>query len=99
MILFFDLPSVKDSEKADYRHFVSFLKKEGFFMLQESVYTKLALTPYVSSATETDIRKNLPKNGIISILIVTEKQYGEMKTLLGKTDSEVLDTTERLVEI
>jgi CRISPR-associated protein Cas2 len=99
LILFFDLPNVTDSQKTEYRHFVTLIKKEGFFMLQESVYTKLALTPYVAASTQTVIEHHLPKDGMISVLTVTEKQFEDMKTLLGDKTSEVLDTDERLIEL
>lgn len=43
ILLFFDLPNITLEDKKEYRNFRKFLIKEGFFMMQESVYCKLLL--------------------------------------------------------
>lgn len=43
VIVFFDLPMGSISEKRIYTKFRRFLIKNGFLMIQESVYSKLAL--------------------------------------------------------
>ncbi len=43
IILFFDLPSVTYSDQKEYSKFHKFLIKNGYIMMQESVYAKLAL--------------------------------------------------------
>ena len=44
LILFFDLPSVDSKDLVEYRNFRRFLIKNGFIMMQESVYSKLVTT-------------------------------------------------------
>lgn len=99
IILFFDLPSVSDAEKADYRHFTNRIKKMGFYMFQESVYVKLAMNSFACQSLEKEIKMNLPKSGMISLLVVTEKQFQSMTTLIGKKPTTVIDTDERLIEL
>jgi len=99
IILFFDLPSVTDLDKKEYRHFVKHIKQLGFYMLQESVYIKLAMNSFVGESIEKDVKSHLPKVGIVSILTVTEKQFQSMKTLIGKNPTTVIDSDERLVEL
>lgn len=99
LIIFFDLPSVTNEEKKNYRHFIKLLKTEGFYMMQESVYTKLAVTPYVTKSTINSIQKNLPPCGHISALTVTEKQFNDICLLLGGKKSEVIDSVESILEL
>lgn len=42
-MLFFDLPMETPKERFQYNRFRKFLIKEGFIMVQKSVYVKLAL--------------------------------------------------------
>ena len=66
-------------------------------MLQESVYCKLALNGTVANAIVENIHKNKPEQGLVQLLMVTEKQYAKMDIIVGTVKSEVLDTDERLV--
>lgn len=43
ILVFFDLPVTTGEERRAYTKFRKFLIKDGFLMLQESVYCKLAL--------------------------------------------------------
>ena len=74
-----------------------YLLKNGFLMLQESVYCKLALNGTAVKAIVDNVHKNKPEEGLIQLLTVTEKQYAKMDIVIGETKSEVLDTDERLV--
>lgn len=80
-----------------YVHFRKFLLKNGFLMLQESVYCKLALNSTAVNAIVENIHKNKPEEGVIQLLTVTEKQYAKMDIIIGELKSEVLDSDERLV--
>ena len=84
IIVFFDLPTETNEDKRAYRHFRKALIKDGFIMMQESVYTKLMTTPSVENSVKNLIRKNKPEKGIVQTLTVTEKQF-------------IIDSEERLV--
>ena len=58
ILVFFDLPSVTSEEKREYLKFRKMLVKSGFLMMQESVYSKLALNTTVSGAIVDNIKKN-----------------------------------------
>jgi CRISPR-associated protein Cas2 len=45
VIVFFDLPVLTNQQRKHYRWFRRLLIKEGFIMMQESVYCKLVLNP------------------------------------------------------
>ena len=97
VLVFFDLPMITRENRRAYTRFRKFLLKNGFIMLQESVYCKLALNQTAVKAIVENVRKNKPSEGLIQLLTVTEKQYAKMDLIIGTVKSEVLDTDERLV--
>lgn len=97
VIVFFDLPVGTASERRAYTSFRKFLIKNGFIMIQESVYSKLALNATVSEAIMKRVREESPTVGIVQMLTVTEKQYSKMEYIVGDKKSGTLDTDERLV--
>ena len=97
VLVFFDLPVLTSENRRAYAKFRRFLLKNGFLILQESVYCKLALNSSAVNAIVDNVHKNKPEEGLIQLLTVTEKQYAKMDIILGQVKSEVLDTDERLV--
>ena len=97
VLVFFDLPVTTSENRRAYTHFRKFLLKNGFLMLQESVYCKLALNSTAVNAIVENIHKNKPEEGLIQLLTVTEKQYAKMDIIIGNIKNEVLDSDERLV--
>lgn len=97
MLVFFDLPTETAQEMGDYRRFRKMLLKNGFIMMQESVYCKLLVnTTAVKTATDV-IRKNRPPKGIVQVLTITEKQFAEIEYVTGEYHTEIVDSDERLV--
>lgn len=97
VIVFFDLPTESLEDKREYRNFRKFLIKKGFLMMQESVYSKLALNTTVASAIVQAVKANKPKAGLVQLLVITEKQYGRMEFVVGKNQSSIIDSDERIV--
>jgi CRISPR-associated protein Cas2 len=97
VIVFFDLPTETSVDRRNYRTFRKFLIKDGFMMLQESVYSKLALNSTQVSQIVNDVKKVQPEKGSIQILSVTEKQFSKMEIVSGKCNTNVVDTDERLL--
>lgn len=97
IIVFFDLPTETNEDKRAYRHFRKAFIKDGFIMMQESVYTKLMTTPSVENSVKNLIRKNKPEKGIVQTLTVTEKQFSKMEFVVGEYHSDIIDSEERLV--
>ena len=61
------------------------------------MYSKLALNTTVAQRIAENVRKNKPQEGLVQMLTITEKQYSRMELLVGETNSEVLQTDERMV--
>lgn len=96
-IVFFDLPNVYSKDKRNYQLFRKFLIRQGFIMMQESVYSKIVLNSQQSSLLIDRIKKQAPKRGLIQALIVTEKQYSQMKYIIGRNTSKIIDNEDRII--
>ncbi len=97
IIVFFDLPTETAADRREYRTFRKLLIKNGFVMMQESVYCRMVLNGSVQKSVFDVIRKNKPKKGIVQMLTVTEKQFASMAYITGASKTDVIDTDERLV--
>lgn len=95
----FDLPVLTSKNMRDYRQFRKSLIKNGFLMMQESVYIKLVPNVTAADAVVEKIKKDKPPEGLVQVLKITEKQYSKIDYIVGNTKHDVLDTDERLVII
>lgn len=96
-IIFFDLSTITPQDRKDYLRFRKLLINEGFIMMQESVYSKLALNASAMELINNKIKKGKPKGGIVQMLTITEKQFSSIDYLVGKGTSYILDSTTRLI--
>ncbi len=99
ILVFFDLPTDSAQNRRNYTRFRKFLIKNGFMMLQESVYCKLALNQTVVSAITENIRKNKPPKGLVQLLTITEKQYSKIEFIVGENSGDIITSDERFVEL
>lgn len=97
VIVFFDLPVTTLEERRLHARFRKFLLKSGFVMMQESVYSKLALNAVSAKTIINSVHVASPEKGLIQLLTVTEKQYNGIEMIIGDKNSDVLDSVERLV--
>ena len=58
ILVFFDLPTETAKDRKNYSQFRKFLIKEGFIMMQESVYAKLVLNNSITNSIKDKISKN-----------------------------------------
>lgn len=98
LICMFDLPVETDEQKRVYRQFRKNLIKEGFSMIQYSVYVRTCQNSEHSDRVVSKIQKIVPQNGNVRLLSVTEKQYNDMRIFVGsKTATENAYKTERFI--
>ncbi|MBP3495868.1 MAG: CRISPR-associated endonuclease Cas2 [Clostridia bacterium] len=99
IIVFFDLPVLTTQDRREYSRFHRFLIKNGFMMMQESIYCKLVLNATAQNSVLNNIRKHKPPKGVVQILNVTEKQFSKIEYLVGQYNGDILNSDERLVEL
>lgn len=99
LMCFFDLPVVTGRDRRNYRIFRKFLLKTGFVMVEESVYTRMVINGNARRAVEALVRKNRPPKGLVALLAVTEKQFANMEMITGSYETDVVTSTDRVVEL
>ncbi len=97
VMVFFDLPTETAKDRREYTRFRKHLIKNGFMMMQESVYVKLALNQNAAQEIAESIRKSKPPAGLVQILSVTEKQFSRMEIIVGEINSDVVTGDERMI--
>lgn len=97
ILVFFDLPVETAQDRLNYSRFHKFLIREGFVMMQESVYVKLALNGSIVDAVKRHLSANAPQNGTIQMLVVTEKQFADISYIAGNKNTDVVDSTDRYI--
>lgn len=88
LIVMFDLPVVTAEERKIYSKFRNFLIKDGYIMIQFSIYSRICKNSDDVSKHINRIRQNIPDKGNIRLLQVTEKQYQDMILLCGSKVTE-----------
>jgi len=83
MMVFFDLPVSTREQRRAYRLFRTFLLRDGYDMMQFSVYSRIINGVDDFHKHLKRLNRNLPAEGSIRCLQVSEKQFSEMRLLVG----------------
>ena len=83
LLIFFDLPVKTKIQQRQATQFRNFLIKDGFYMIQFSLYGRICNTIENAKLHEDRVSIMVPKNGSVRAMIVTEKQYASMSILAG----------------
>ena len=80
----FDLPVDSKEARKIYTGFRKVLLREGFSMMQFSVYARHCPTEESSDRVRAVVRSVLPPEGQVRLLAVTDRQFGKMEVFFGK---------------
>lgn len=84
LIVLFDLPVKSKPSRKRYQQFHKFLIKDGYTMMQFSVYSRITDGLDGVEKHLNRLRANVPSKGNVRVMTVTEKQYASMIFLVGK---------------
>lgn len=84
ILVFFDLPVKTKRERRKATQFRNFLIKDGYYMIQFSVYARVCNGNDMVELHKNRLRLNIPEDGSIRVLVITERQYENVEILLGK---------------
>lgn len=84
ILVFFDLPVKAKSDRKVATKFRDFLLKDGYNMVQFSVYVRVCNGYDAVEKHEMRLNANLPSKGSVRMLVITEKQYESVRILVGK---------------
>lgn len=84
LFVFFDLPTSTREYRKIYSNFRKRIQEDGFNMLQFSVYTRHCASRESMNVHIKRVQKYVPKEGQVTILQITDKQYSGMINILGR---------------
>ena len=96
LFVFFDLPTLTKTDKRHAAQFRKGLEKDGFSMMQYSVYVRHCASRESMEVHIKRVRKIIPPSGYVSILSVTDKQYSEIQNFWGKIERKNPATPQQL---
>ena len=83
LLVFFDLPMVSKREVRIYNQFRKWLLKNGYIMMQYSIYIKSFNNRDSCSKHINILKRYVPEQGQIRIMMITEKQYSNIEIIVG----------------
>jgi CRISPR-associated protein Cas2 len=96
LFVFFDLPTNTKAERKAAAGFRKSLEKDGFTMMQYSVYNRYCGSRESMNVHIKRVRALIPASGQVSILSITDKQYGDIINFWGKIERAKPQTPQQL---
>lgn len=93
----FDLPVDKPELRKEYSQFRKALLKEGFTMLQYSVYVHYVASEEAEAVFRRRVREELPSHGQVRLVSITDRQFGKMEIFVGKKREKTEDPPHQLM--
>lgn len=81
IMVLFDLPVETPLQRHNYGKFRRYLIKNGFMMMQESVYVKLALNQNTAAAIIDALKKNKPPEGLFRFCLLPKNSFQKLRYL------------------
>ena len=97
LFVFFDLPVKTPAERRTSTRFRNFLLKDGYMMIQFSVYARICNGPERVDKHLRRLQVSIPEKGNVRVMQVTDKQYERMKILVGNKTKNEKTKSEQLV--
>ena len=80
----FDLPVDDKKSRRAYTQFRKALLKQGFTMLQYSVYARHVPSEEADQSFRRRVRQSLPPDGQVRLMSLTDRQFAKMDVFLGR---------------
>jgi len=96
LFVFFDLPVVKKKERKDAARFRKDLQKDGFTMMQYSVYIRHCASRESADVHVRRVKSYIPPKGQVSIMSITDKQYGNIINFWGAASKQLPEGPKQL---
>jgi CRISPR-associated protein Cas2 len=84
VLAMFDLPTETKAHRRAYTRFRKDLLNDGFSMMQYSVYQRHCASTENAEVHIDRMGACLPAEGEVRFLVITDKQYGKIRTFWGK---------------
>ena len=84
VLTMFDLPVDTKKARRAYAQFRKMLLKDGFTQMQFSIYARHCPSEENTDVHVKRVERNVPPDGEVRVLTVTDKQFERMRIFLGK---------------
>jgi CRISPR-associated protein Cas2 len=96
VLVFFDLPTETKKDRKRYTKFRTSLMDDGFSMFQFSIYLRHCSSRENADVHIKRVKSNLPENGHVGILCITDKQFGMIELFFGRKQEELPEIPQQL---
>lgn len=96
VLVLFDLPTETKRDRQVATKFRKQLIDDGFTMFQFSIYLRHCPSRENAEVHIKRTKNNLPKQGKVGILCVTDKQFGQMELFFGQQETEIPQPVQQL---
>lgn len=96
LFVFFDLPTETKKDRRNAQQFRKNIIKDGFVMMQFSVYVRHCASSESADVHEKRVFKLLPPLGKVSIMRITDKQYGNIANFWGRSEQSSMPQPKQL---
>ncbi len=96
VFVFFDLPTETKKDRRNYALFRKSLQKDGFSMLQYSIYVRHCNSRENAEVHIRRVKSFLAPKGEIIIFTLTDKQFGNMDFFRGRSPDSRPNTPQQL---
>jgi len=96
VLVFFDLPTETKKQRRAAAKFRKQLLEDGFGMFQFSIYMRFCASRENALVHTQRVKRNLPKDGHVGILNITDKQFGMMELFVGQKETETEKPSQQL---
>lgn len=96
VFVYFDLPTVTKKERRNYSQFRKRLLKDGFVMIQYSIYARHCSSRENATVHKRRVKQYLPAEGKVILFEITDKQFSMMEFHIGKNEVQRPDTPQQL---
>ncbi|MBU1009892.1 MAG: CRISPR-associated endonuclease Cas2 [Bacteroidetes bacterium] len=96
LFVFFDLPTETKKDRKEYAQFRKSLQKDGFAMLQYSIYVRHCSSRENAEVHMKRVKSFLAPRGEIILFSLTDKQFGMMEFFRGQSLKVRPDTPQQL---
>jgi CRISPR-associated protein Cas2 len=97
LIAMYDLPIETMENRRDYTRFRKALLKDGFMMLQLSVYARFIPSEEAAEAHRRTIKSCIPPLGQVRLMAITDIQFAKMEVFFGKKPRSPEDIPEQIL--
>jgi len=94
IVVMFDLPTNTKEHRKEYTKFHSFLMRDGYDMLQYSVYARICPNGDSADKHLKRLRTYSPSKGAVRVITITNKQFAEAHIITGDRTRQEKRVTE-----